>query len=64
MCKFASNKSKFNVTIKVNRKIWLSHYAIKSPDDGPEHDIKFWQFVCLDGAGHEHMLHNHQDPTP
>ena len=66
ICKFAhskstlgSNKECFNVTIKVNRKIWLSHYAIKSPDNEPNHDIKFWQLVCLGENGQEYMLHDH-----
>ena len=52
ICKFTADRSDFEIHIKVNRKIWLSHYALKSTnEDAEDHEIKFWKFICVDQNG-------------
>ena len=54
VCKFTACRPDFDIHIKVNRKIWLSHYALKScnedepPDYTPEHEIRFWKMFAVD----------------
>ena len=67
VCRFTSCQPDFDVQIKVNRKIWLSHYALKScnadeePNFTPEHEIRFWQFIAVDADGKNVMLHNQRE---
>ena len=54
VCKFTACQPDFEIHIKLDRKIWLSHYALKSSNEGeypdytPEHEIRFWKMIVVD----------------
>ena len=57
VCKFTATRPDFDIHIKLDRKIWLSHYALRScnedeyPDYTPEHELRFWKMFVVDARG-------------
>ena len=70
ICKFTADRSSFDIHIKVNRKIWLSHYGLKSTNEADkpttnakDHEIRFWKLICVEENGEEIVLHDQTDGT-
>ena len=69
ICKFSADRPAFDIHIKVNRKIWLSHYGLKSTNEDvkqsniKDHEIRFWKLICVEENGEEIVLHDQTDGT-